>query len=103
MKNIVLLKNLPSNIIEEAIVIVKNNKDAKRLEYVDKINSKKAEKDGDRKDYIIKEAEDVIKDYMEIMKNNEETNKKANYNKRHKGLIIYSVFVSLLLLISIIV
>ena len=31
MKNIVLLKNLPSNIIEEAIVIVKNNKDARRL------------------------------------------------------------------------
>ena len=39
MKNIVVLKNLPSNIVEEAIIILKTNKEAKRLEYIEK-NSK---------------------------------------------------------------
>ena len=30
MKNMVILKNLPSNLIEEAIVILKSNKYAKK-------------------------------------------------------------------------
>ena len=38
LKNMVVLKNLPSNIVEEAIVILKTNKKVKKLEKeVDKI------------------------------------------------------------------
>ena len=36
MKNMVVLKNLPSNLIEEALVIVKSKKNVKTLEYIDK-------------------------------------------------------------------
>ena len=36
MKNIVILKNLPSNLIEEAFVVLKSRKTAKRLEYIEK-------------------------------------------------------------------
>ena len=32
MKNIVVLKNLPSNLVEEAIVILKSSKKVKKLE-----------------------------------------------------------------------
>ena len=32
LKNMVILKNLPSNIVEEAIVILKANKKIKKLE-----------------------------------------------------------------------
>ena len=35
MKNIVILKNLPSNLIEEAFVVVKSRKVARNLEYID--------------------------------------------------------------------
>ena len=36
LKNMIVLKNLPSNIVEEAIVILKTNKRIKKLEKVDK-------------------------------------------------------------------
>ena len=38
MKNMVILKNLPSNLVEEAIIILKSNKKAKKLEKIDKNN-----------------------------------------------------------------
>ena len=36
LKNIVVLKNLPSNFIEEAFVILKSNKAAMKLEKIEK-------------------------------------------------------------------
>ena len=33
MKNIIILKNLPSNLIDEAIVVVKNKKESKDINY----------------------------------------------------------------------
>ena len=36
MKNIVVLKNLPSNLVDEAIVILKSKKTAKKLELIEK-------------------------------------------------------------------
>lgn len=77
MKNIVVLKNLPSNMVEEAIVILKKNKKVKNYQYVDKkkvVNVQNVdkrrenlEKDGNKvetKDYILKEAELVISNYI---------------------------------------
>jgi len=74
MKNIIVLKNLPSNLVEEAIVVLKENKKVKRYQYADSenvnINKQKAEKtvnneekDKDKK-YILKEAEMVINNYI---------------------------------------
>ena len=36
LKNMVVLKNLPSNLVEEAIIILKSNKNVRRLEKIDK-------------------------------------------------------------------
>ena len=36
MKNMVILKNLPSNLVEEAIVILKSNKKVKKLEKIER-------------------------------------------------------------------
>ncbi len=74
MKNIIVLKNLPSNLVEEAIVVLKENKKVKRYQYADSenvnIDKRKAEKtvsneekDKDKK-YILKEAEMVINNYI---------------------------------------
>ncbi len=74
MKNIIVLKNLPSNLVEEAIVVLKENKKVKRYQYADRenvnIDKRKAEKtvnneekDKDKK-YILKEAEMVINNYI---------------------------------------
>ena len=56
LKNMVILKNLPSNLVEEAIVILKENKKVKKLEKIDK-NKKTEYKRENKKDYVLKEAE----------------------------------------------
>ena len=62
-----MLKNLPSNMVEEAIVILKPNI---RIENFNKVEKKKenikvgAKNSLNSKDYIIKEAESVITQYI---------------------------------------
>ena len=63
LKNMVVLKNLPSNLIEEAIVILKSNKKVKKLEKIDKEKRKEKEEtktNNTKKEFIIKEAEMII-------------------------------------------
>lgn len=59
MKNMVVLKNLPSNIVEEAYVILKPNKNFKQ-------NIEKQESQNTRisSDYVVKEAEMVVSNYL---------------------------------------
>ena len=42
MKNIIVLKNLPSNIVDEAFIILKNNKKIKSLERIEKEKQQKS-------------------------------------------------------------
>lgn len=107
MKNIVVLKQLPSNIIEEAIVILKSNKEVKNLEYIEQKANKEKNKQIDnknQKNYILKEAEVVISDYLEKIERQKER-KYKNYNalekkyKRLKIVSIVSLVISMLLTI----
>ena len=41
LKNMVVLKNLPSNIVDEAIIVLKTNKKAKKLQKIEKNNKRK--------------------------------------------------------------
>lgn len=79
MKNIVVLKDLPSNIVEEAIVIIK--KDACFKDINKKKENIKVAAFGktDSKDYIVKEAQNVVANYisnLEKPKQLEITNRK---------------------------
>lgn len=71
MKNMIVLKNLPSNIVEEAIVVLKENAKVKKYQYADKEDKKnvnkgkvKDSKQINNSEYIIKEAESVISNYI---------------------------------------
>lgn len=108
MKNIVVLKNLPSNIIEEAIVILKGDK--KKIECVKKhiknTSSKKEVKSIDKpKDYIVKEAQMVISNYIsnienqKLAKNNKKDNRKLE--RRYRYMQIVTVIMSIALIINI--
>ena len=67
MKNIIVLKNLPSNMVEEAIVILKANVRAKNINKK-KENVKVVTKGKiNSKDYIIKEAESVVANYIKSL------------------------------------
>lgn len=64
MKNIVVLKQLPSNIIEEAFVVLKDNIKVKDIKYSNNKFANSTEKSENKNDYIVKEAELVVEDYI---------------------------------------
>ena len=98
MKNIVVLKNLPSNLVEEAIVILKSKRNVKKLEYIDKKETIK--KDESNKDnYIIREAESVISSYINSIQKKENREESIKIKKKYKRLKIYSFIVTLFLII----
>ena len=88
MKNMVVLKNLPSNIVEEAFVVLKANKKIKNLERVD--GSKKSlSKDSSKKesDYMLKEAEMIVSNYISKIESNDKNSvfkKKTEWKKNKK-------------------
>lgn len=98
MKNMVVLKNLPSNMIEEAIVIFKENSKIKAKDVINKSNQL-SQVQGKSKDIIFKEAEMLVNDYMkrvESSKNRKIFDKKIN----DKFLKKYSVVITILFIIS---
>ena len=82
MKNMVVLKNLPSNIIEEAIVVLKSNKRVKNLEKIEncKFSGSENEKKNDD-EYVLKEAEMLVSDYIDKIDENKKPVKKVNVKK----------------------
>ena len=101
LKNMVVLKSVPSNIIEEAIIVLKKNIKVKELEIQNQIEQDKTKKElpnksSNKENYIIKEAEMIINQYISKVENNkrkEEQNKKQKrkYNTLKKWLYITSL------------
>lgn len=111
MKNIVVLKDLPSNLIEEAIVILKENQTIKRPEYSEKKKVSRVEqkKIDNPKEYIVKEAEMVVSQYISNMEQKREKSSKTLINlaakyKRLKimtgGLLFVTIATIIIHLIS---
>ena len=110
MKNMIVLKNLPSNTIEEAIVILKENKKIKNYKYmkekckeeniknkdkyVQNVNNTSGKLDKNvnkknEKDYILKDAEMIISSYitkLETMTPTWKNNMKKLENKYKKSI-----------------
>ena len=104
MKNMVVLKNLPSNMVEEAIIIFKETQKVKQKELIDKRkNVNLGQNQSKSKDYILKEAEMLVTDYI----NKIECKKKAVNNNqiinKYKFLKKYSIISTVLFVISLII
>lgn len=104
MKNMVVLKNLPSNIIDEAFVILKSNTKIKTLERLDK-NSHTQESKETKEKYIIREAEMVINNYISRIENPIETRniKAKQIELKYKRLKLITVILSSIVLINAII
>ncbi len=85
MKNIIVLKDLPSNIIDEAIVILKDNKIKKKEKSENEfINTN-----------IISEAQNVISEYIErLEKPKKERQNEKKLLSKYKKLQILSILVT---------
>ena len=104
MKNMVVLKNLPSNMVEEAIIIFKENQKVRQKELVDK--SKKvnfSECQTKSKDYILKEAEMLVTDYINKIENKKKSESIRKDLINNKKLMYYSIIATVLLIISLII
>lgn len=104
LKNMVVLKNLPSNLIEEAIIVLKSNKKVKKLEKIDKDGGNESNvtrKDINKKDFVVKEAELVLSSYIsKIENNNTVKQKKIEQNKKVKRLKNYAYLSSLVIFLQ---
>ena len=81
LKNMLVLRNLPSNLVDEAIIVLKSNKKIKKLEKIEKNRGTSLEKTKKDKEYILKEAEMIVNEYMSKIENKD---KKEIFNKEAK-------------------
>ena len=124
MKNMVVIKNLPSNMVEEArrvhdlspvasaalgrlltitsIMGYETKTDRELIERGCNINS--SETQTKSRDYILKEAEMLVTDYIKKIENNK---KRPNVNKdillKYKLLKLYSVLSSVMIIVCLII
>ncbi len=112
MKNIVILKDLPSNLVEEAIIFLKENQKLKKPELIDSdFNNKKSktsqksenEKSKNTKEYIVNEAQMLISDYISKLesKNRKEDFSYKKLKKKYELLKRISASLTIALIISI--
>ena len=105
MKNMVVLKNLPSNMVEEAIIIFKENQRVKETEFIEKGKKINAiEIQTKSKDCILKEAEMLVADYINKIENNKRLDKDDKHIMiKYKKLKYYSITSTILFAISLII
>ena len=105
MKNMVVLKNLPSNIVDEAILILKPNVKLKKLDLAENKKDKnkiKNQKQQNPKKYIINEAEMIVSNYLSKLevdkKNIAKVNKKIE--NKYKRVRAISIILGILFLVN---
>ena len=101
MKNVVVLRNLPSNLIEEAFVVVKSKNVARSLERIDGKNEnidRKNKDDG----YIVREAESVLSSYVSLVEKKDEKKIALGLKRRYNMLKIYGVLVTVAFVVAVI-
>ena len=105
LKNIVVLKNLPSNLVEEAIVVLKKNKKLHKLQMAEvKENNLKSNNEEGNEQYIVKEAEMLLKEYADEMekqspkwkKNTKKLEKKYRLSIRINFLLLFTTVLGII-------
>lgn len=99
-KNMVILKNLPSNIVQEAYVVLKTKSQARKLQKIEKDRAKEGiEK---QEEYIVKEAEMIVEEYVNKIQNQD---KKVIVNlkskKSYKRLKNYAFISSTIIILQV--
>jgi len=84
MENVILLKNLPSNIVEEAIVVLKENHKLPATERKYVVEEPKEK--GEEEEYIIKEAEMLVMEYIQKLENRKQKRNTMDWWKKYKQL-----------------
>lgn len=102
MKNMVVLKNLPSNLVEEAIIILKSSKKVKKLQKIEKKNKIEKKEIIKKEDYVLKEAEMLVANYISKLENSHEQKqiKTIKNHKKYNRLKSYAFLTSIIVVIQ---
>ena len=117
LKNMIVLKNLPSNIVDEAIVVLKPNKNAKKFQKIEKDRESKASKEKNEgqekiknKDYILQEAEMLINNYISKIENADKNIKqtigkhtKSKLSEKYEKLKKYAISITAICILQVLV
>ena len=85
LKNIIILKNLPSNLIDEAIVVLKQNVNSKTYNKV-KDGQGKLTENKKNNDYVVNEAQMHIAEYISSMNRKNTSNQNKELEKKYLRL-----------------
>ena len=98
IKNTIVLRGMASNVVDEAIVILKPHVKLKKTQVVNNIREKSTSKE-----LILKEAEHIVFEYVNRISIKEMETEKNKLEKKVKKLKIISFMFFLILIITVIV
>ena len=90
MKNIIVLKGMSSNVVQEAIVVLKPNVKLKQSEYNTK--GKMNHEDKNKKMIVMKEAENTIHNYVKKLQKENCYKEEIALRKKYRFLQVCNVF-----------
>ena len=95
MKNIIVLKDLPSNIIDEAIVILKDNK-IKKKENSEYLNMTYVNTN------VVEDAKNIIAEYIDRMEQpKRDKRKERELLTKYKKLRLFTILLGIAMFISV--
>ena len=97
MKNMIVLKDLPSNMVKEAFVVFNDNVKIHKIEKTEKNRKYVNNERKKTKDYILKEAEMIIEDYISKVekKEYELVNGNRKLKEKYKRLKKLTIFLAI--------
>lgn len=98
IKNTIVLRGMASNVVDEAIVILKPHVKIKKTQVVNNIREKSTSKE-----LILKEAEHIISEYVSRISVKEVENEKILLEKKIKKLKLISFMFFIILIITVII
>lgn len=104
MKNMIVLRDLPSNIVKEAFVVFNDNVKIHKIEKAEKSKKYVKNEKAKTKDYILKEAEMIIEDYISKVEKREYelVNGNSKLREKYKKLKALTIFLAIFSAFSVI-
>ena len=96
IKNTIVLRGMASNVVDEAIVILKPHIKIKKTQVVNNIREK-----NNSKEMILKEAEHIVSEYVNKISVKEIENEKIKLERKVKKLKLISFMFFIILIITI--
>ena len=98
IKNTIVLRGMASNVVDEAIVILKPNIKIKKTQTVKSIREK-----GNSKELILKEAEHIVETYVNQISEEQLKKEKQKLKKKIFKLRLITISIFVLLIITIMI